>query len=262
MRGPPWCRGLVDQGTDLVVRDSAVTGQAPDLTVDTSMKCGLPRQCGTRPQSGRGQMSCAARFMPQRVPNTPRDLTAGSQPVKACGLTEGSMTALFSLLLLACSADTEIQKPSPQPEPAAEVAPEAKPEAEPQAEPETPARIDVNIASEEELKAHVPGLGDKMAHEFVEYRPYKSVRQFDKEMSKYISAEQIATYRQYIYVPIRPDKSDAATLLQIEGLDEESAQELIAGRPYGSKEAFVAALEQRMDKERVEKAKALLAGKQ
>jgi len=38
------------------------------------------------------------------------------------------------------------------------------------------------------------------------------------------------------------DDSDAATLMQIPGLDEAAAAALIAARPFGSNEAFLAKL--------------------
>lgn len=44
----------------------------------------------------------------------------------------------------------------------------------------------------------IPGVGKKMAHEFEEYRPYKDMAQFDKEISKYVDAEELARLRQYV----------------------------------------------------------------
>lgn len=81
-----------------------------------------------------------------------------------------------------------------------------------------------------------------MVHEFEEYRPYRSIQQFRKEMGKYVSPEQVAEYEKYIYVPIDENQSDAPTLQQIPGLDASEAQELIAGRPYASRDAFLAKL--------------------
>jgi DNA uptake protein ComE-like DNA-binding protein len=104
------------------------------------------------------------------------------------------------------------------------------------------AKLNLNTASEEEFKAAIPGFGDRMAHEFEEYRPYKSIQQFRKEIAKYVSASQVAEYEKYVFVPVSENESDAATLQQIPGLDAAEAQELIAGRPYASREAFISKL--------------------
>jgi len=40
----------------------------------------------------------------------------------------------------------------------------------------------------------------KLAHEFEEYRPYESLAQFNKEMSKYMSAEEAVFLQRYVFV--------------------------------------------------------------
>ena len=37
-----------------------------------------------------------------------------------------------------------------------------------------------------------------MAHEFQEYRPYKSMQQFRREIGKYVDAEEIARLEMYV----------------------------------------------------------------
>ena len=61
--------------------------------------------------------------------------------------------------------------------------------------------INLNTASEEEILL-VPGVGRRMAHEFDEYRPYHALAQFRREISKYVDDEQVATYEQFVFVPI------------------------------------------------------------
>ncbi|HKO99870.1 MAG TPA: hypothetical protein VJU86_23040 [Pyrinomonadaceae bacterium] len=104
------------------------------------------------------------------------------------------------------------------------------------------AKLNVNNASKDELLRTIPGMGNKMVHEFEEYRPYRSIQQFRKEIGKYVSPEQVAEYEKYIYVPIDENQSDAATLQQIPGLDVNETQELISGRPYASRDAFMTKL--------------------
>lgn len=38
----------------------------------------------------------------------------------------------------------------------------------------------------------------KIVHEFEEYRPYASLAQFDKEIGKYVSKEEVARLRSYV----------------------------------------------------------------
>ena len=104
------------------------------------------------------------------------------------------------------------------------------------------AKLNLNTASENEFLTAVPGLGKRMAHEFEEYRPYKSIQQFRREMGKYVKPEQIAEYEKYGFVPIVPNESDAATLQQIPVLDATEAQALIAARPFASNDAFLSKL--------------------
>jgi hypothetical protein len=37
-----------------------------------------------------------------------------------------------------------------------------------------------------------------MLHEFKEYRPYKSMEQFRKEIGKYVSAREVARLERYV----------------------------------------------------------------
>ena len=57
--------------------------------------------------------------------------------------------------------------------------------------------IDLNTASEEEIRL-VPGMTDKMVHEFEEYRPYADMGVFDREIGKYVDEAEVARFRQYV----------------------------------------------------------------
>ncbi|MEO8434922.1 MAG: hypothetical protein ABI596_08510 [Pyrinomonadaceae bacterium] len=121
------------------------------------------------------------------------------------------------------------------------------------------AKLNVNKASGEELTAAVPDLGKRMVHEFEEYRPYKSIQQFRKEIGKYVDQGKVAEYEKYVFVPIDPNQSDAPTLQQIPGLDASEAQALIAGRPYASPDAFLAKLADKISAAELAIAKTYLA---
>ena len=98
-----------------------------------------------------------------------------------------------------------------------------------------------------------------MVHEFEEYRPYKSIQQFRKEIGKYVDQAQVAEYEKYIFVPIDENGSDAATLQQIPGLDANEAAQLIAGRPYASSAAFMEKLAENVSADELAIAKTYLA---
>lgn len=97
-----------------------------------------------------------------------------------------------------------------------------------------------------------------MVHEFEEYRPYRSILQFRKEIGKYVSQDQVAEYEKHVFVPIDPNQSDAATLQQIPGLDAAEAEGLIAGRPYASPQAFLLKLSDKISAADLEIARAFL----
>ena len=120
------------------------------------------------------------------------------------------------------------------------------------------AKININTASEADLLRAIPNLGNRMVHEFEEYRPYKSILQFRKEIGKYVDQAQVAEYEKYIFVPIDENQTDALTLQQIPGLDATEAQELIAGRPYSSRDAFLAKLAEKVSPDELAIAKTYL----
>jgi DNA uptake protein ComE-like DNA-binding protein len=160
------------------------------------------------------------------------------------------------VLLVACATPV----PAPVSPPAAPVPPPAPVEAPappPAPVPAAAAKLDVNTATAEQL-ATVPNVGKKMIHEFEEYRPYVSIAQFRKEIGKYVSAEEVAAYEKFLYVPIDPAKADAATLQQIGGLDEAEAAAVVSGRPYADRAAFLAKIQPMLTPEELAAGSALL----
>ena len=54
--------------------------------------------------------------------------------------------------------------------------------------------LNLNTATRDEILM-VPNLGNRMAHEFEEYRPYKAMAQFRREMKKYVDDKEVAQAR-------------------------------------------------------------------
>lgn len=60
-------------------------------------------------------------------------------------------------------------------------------------------RLDLNTASDAEILL-VPGLGRRMLHEFKEYRPYKAMPQFRREIGKYVDEKEVARLEMYVKI--------------------------------------------------------------
>jgi DNA uptake protein ComE-like DNA-binding protein len=59
--------------------------------------------------------------------------------------------------------------------------------------------IDLNTASDEDIMS-IPGLGNRMLHEFKEYRPYVNIAQFRREIGKYVDDDEVARLERYVKV--------------------------------------------------------------
>lgn len=57
--------------------------------------------------------------------------------------------------------------------------------------------VNLNTASREDIRL-IPGMTPKMVHEFEEYRPYEDMAEFDREIGKYVDAEEVARFRRYV----------------------------------------------------------------
>ena len=120
-------------------------------------------------------------------------------------------------------------------------------------------KLNVNTATTDELLAGIPGMGNRMIREFLEYRPYVSIQQFRREIGKYVGDAQVAEYEKYVYVPIDINTADAATLQQVPGLDTNEAAELSAARPFASTDAFLTKLAAYVSADEVAVAQAYLS---
>ena len=56
--------------------------------------------------------------------------------------------------------------------------------------------VNLNTASEDAIKL-IPGMTPKMVHEFLEYRPYADMAEFDREIGKYVDEAEVARLRSY-----------------------------------------------------------------
>ncbi len=97
--------------------------------------------------------------------------------------------------------------------------------------------LNLNVASEEEFLT-IPGVGEKMAHEFEEYRPYQKAAQFRREMGKYVDEAEIARYEQFVFVPVELNSATDQEILAVPGVGDRMLHEFKEYRPYKSMEQF------------------------
>ena len=97
--------------------------------------------------------------------------------------------------------------------------------------------INLNDASREEILL-VPGVGDRIAHEFEEYRPYRAIAQFRREIGKYVDDTEVARLEQFVYVPINLNTASDEGILSIPGVGNRLLHEFKEYRPYRSLAQF------------------------
>ncbi|MBC6400855.1 MAG: helix-hairpin-helix domain-containing protein [Ekhidna sp.] len=97
--------------------------------------------------------------------------------------------------------------------------------------------MNLNTTTEEDFRM-VPNVGSKMVHEFEEYRPYTSIKQFRREIGKYVSEEEVSAYENYVFVPVNLNTSSKEEILAIPGVGDKMLHEFEEYRPYESIEQF------------------------
>ncbi len=110
--------------------------------------------------------------------------------------------------------------------------------------------INLNTATREEILL-VPGVGKRMAHEFEEYRPYRAMAQFRREIGKYVDAKEVARLEQYVFVPINLNTASDEDILSIPGVGKRMLHEFKEYRPYKNIEQFRREIGKYVDKKEV-----------
>jgi len=98
-------------------------------------------------------------------------------------------------------------------------------------------QINLNTAPREEIML-IPGMGNRMVREFLEYRPYTAMAQFRKEIGKYVDEKEVARLEQYVFVPINLNAASDETLATIPGATPQVIRAVKDARPYKDMEQF------------------------
>ena len=97
--------------------------------------------------------------------------------------------------------------------------------------------INLNTAPREEILL-IPGVGNRMLHEFEEYRPYRALAQFHREIGKYVDDKELARLEGYVFVPINLNTASDADILTIPGVGNRMLHEFKEYRPYTNMAQF------------------------
>jgi DNA uptake protein ComE-like DNA-binding protein len=98
-------------------------------------------------------------------------------------------------------------------------------------------QINLNTASDAEVLL-IPGLGTGMLEEFKEYRPYRALAQFRRDIGKYADQEELARLEQYVFVPINLNSASDTDILSIPGMGQRMLREFKEYRPYKTLQQF------------------------
>jgi DNA uptake protein ComE-like DNA-binding protein len=97
--------------------------------------------------------------------------------------------------------------------------------------------LNLNTATREQILL-IPNAGPRMVREFQEYRPYKALAQFHREIGKYVDDTELARLEQYVFVPIDLNTASDADIQTIPGVGERMLREFKEYRPYKAMEQF------------------------
>jgi DNA uptake protein ComE-like DNA-binding protein len=84
----------------------------------------------------------------------------------------------------------------------------------------------------------IPRVAKRMTREFEEYRPWVSMAQFDKEIGKYVGAEETNRLKQYVFIPLDLNTASDEQFKTIPNLGSNMLREFKEYRPWKTKAQF------------------------
>lgn len=99
--------------------------------------------------------------------------------------------------------------------------------------------LNLNTATDEEIRAIPAAQTNRVLREFKEYRPYRNLAVFHKEMRKYWDETEVLRLEQYVFVPINLNTATDEEILSIPAAQPNRVlREFKEYRPYTSMEQF------------------------
>jgi DNA uptake protein ComE-like DNA-binding protein len=98
-------------------------------------------------------------------------------------------------------------------------------------------QLDLNNTTDAEILM-IPGVGNRMLHEFREYAPYRALAQFHREIDKYVDDEELARLEQYVFVQLDLNTAGDEDILSIPGVGSRMLREFKEYRPYRAMAEF------------------------
>ena len=99
--------------------------------------------------------------------------------------------------------------------------------------------VNLNTATDDELRSIPAAQPNRIVREFKEYRPYKSLSVFHREMRKYWDETEVTRLEQYVFVPINLNTATDEEILTIpHAQPQRFLREFKEYRPYMSLDQF------------------------
>jgi hypothetical protein len=97
--------------------------------------------------------------------------------------------------------------------------------------------LNLNTATGEEILL-VPRIAKRMTREFEEYRPWRTFAQFDREIGKYVGAEETNRLKKYVFIPLNLNTATPADFKTIPNLPARMLREFEEYKPWKTKAQF------------------------
>ena len=97
--------------------------------------------------------------------------------------------------------------------------------------------LNLNTASGDEIML-IPGMNNRMTHEFEEYRPYTSLDQFRREIGKYVDEDEVARLEQYVFIPLNLNSATRDDFATVPGASNRMVREFLEYQPYSGMDHF------------------------
>lgn len=97
--------------------------------------------------------------------------------------------------------------------------------------------LNLNTAPGDEIML-IPGMNNRMTHEFEEYRPYTSLDQFRQEIGKYVDEAEVARLEQYVFIPLNLNSATRDDFATVPGASNRMVREFLEYQPYSDMDHF------------------------